>query len=180
MRRFYVVAAAVALAAPWIARAQEAKAPVNDRLFVAAAAAGNSAEVAAARLALQRAGGDEVKKFAQKLIDDHNKANQELMSLAGTKRIAVPTTLDVKDQAAIDCLSGLSGADFDREFLTHQVAAHTCAVQLFQAESARGRDADLKAFASKTLPTLQDHLKSARSMMKDEGAPREGDREPPK
>jgi len=159
-----LAAAAVAAgsgAAP-AARAQETKGPVNDQLFVMAASAGGMAEVSVSQLAADRASSEEVKKLAQHLITDHTKANQELTSLAATKRVAVVTSPEVSAQAAAECLAGLRGEDFDREFVKHQVAAHMCAVQLFEAEAERGRDADIKAFASRTLPTLREHLRMAR------------------
>jgi putative membrane protein len=197
--RIKVVAAALAVAAApcaaWVARAQQppppprpvapgagpaarppgaqAKGPVNDRLFVAAAAAGGQAEVAAGRMAVERAGSPEVKQFAQQVVDDHNRANQELTALASAKQIPLPAALDVKDQAAADRLGGLSGPDFDRDYIRQQVAAHMDAVAEFEAEAERGQDPDLKAFAGKTLRTMRRHLQMARQMMRAE-SPQDG------
>jgi putative membrane protein len=143
---------------------QAGQAPVNDRLFVMAAAVGGLAELTTGNLALQRTENQEIRQFAQRMIDDHTRANQELTAIAGAKRFPVPTAPDTKDQAAADRINGLQGADFDREFSKVQVVAHLDAVALFQAEAERGRDADLKAFAAKTLPTLREHLRTARQL----------------
>ncbi len=157
--------AAAALAAP-TARADDTKtgnakaAPVNDRLFAEAAAAAGAAEIAASTIALKN-GGDDARKFAQNMIDDHSKANTQLMTLARAKGIALPTTMSYQDTAVGDILGGLKGEEFDREYLKQQHAAHMCAVQLFTAEAERGQDADIRAFATKTLPTLKQHLKMA-------------------
>jgi len=134
-------------------------------LFVMAAAAGGLAEVTTGNLALQRTEDQEVRQLAQRLIDDHTRANQELMSLAGARGIGVPATLDIKDQATVDVLNGLRRDEFDRAFIRDQVAAHMCAVALFEAESQRGGDPELRAFAAKTLPTLREHLQHARQHM---------------
>jgi putative membrane protein len=144
---------------------QAGQGPVNDRLFVMAAAAGGMAEVMTSTLALQRAEDPEVRQFAQRMIADHNRANQELMSLAGARGIGVPAAPDIKDQAEADVLSGLRRAEFDRAYIRGQVAAHLCAVGLFEAESQRGADPELRAFAAKTLPTLREHLQHARQHM---------------
>ncbi|HKG20643.1 MAG TPA: DUF4142 domain-containing protein, partial [Blastocatellia bacterium] len=69
-----------------------------------------------------------------------------------------------KHQALVSKLSGLSGAEFDREYMRQMVKDHSDAVELFQKEASRGKDADLKGFAAKTLPALQEHLRMAREL----------------
>jgi putative membrane protein len=138
--------------------------PLTDQEFAAQAAIGGMAEVSTAQLALQRATSADVKKFAQRMLDDHSKANRELTSLATSKQIALPRTVDQKHRAMADRLARLQGAEFDREYMKGQVKDHKEAVDLFQAEADQGRDADLKAWASRTLPTLKEHLKMARDM----------------
>jgi putative membrane protein len=129
-----------------------------------AAAVGGMAEIGVSRIALERAGSDETRMFAQKMVNDHTKANRELMQLAASKQFAVPTALDVQDRATAAALSGLSGEDFDRCYAKQQHAAHICTVELFEAEAKRGQDPDLKAWAAKMLPALKQHKMSAKEI----------------
>lgn len=135
----------------------EPKGAFSDALFVAAAAAAGMAEVGSSKIAVQQAGSDEIKMFAQKMVDDHTKANKELMALASQKQFQVPTGISIQDQAAANALSGLSGEEFDCAYAKNQLAAHICAVELFTAEAERGRDPEVRAWAAKTLPTLKEH-----------------------
>ncbi|HEV7858791.1 MAG TPA: DUF4142 domain-containing protein [Pyrinomonadaceae bacterium] len=136
-----------------------------DRKFMMEAAAGGMAEVAMARLATEHASSDAVKQYAQHMIDDHTKANDELMQLASTKGVTLPTGPDAKHQAMMAKMQALSGAAFDREYVKNAgVKDHETMEKLFQKESGGAKDADTKAFASKTLPTVQDHLRMAREM----------------
>jgi putative membrane protein len=133
----------------------------SDQKFVTEAAVGGMAEVEMGRLGVERATSDDVKMFSQRLIDDHTRANAELTQIAGTKGVMLPTGLDAKHQAVIDRLRGLSGAAFEREFAKVGVKDHRDDIKAFQKESNGGRDADIKGFATRTLPTLQDHLRMA-------------------
>ncbi len=129
-----------------------------DHKFVMAAAMGGMAEVELGRLAAQKGASDEVRQFGQRMVDDHSKANEELMRVASSKGMTPPTTLDAKHQAAMQKLSALSGEKFDKEYVKMMVGDHKKDVGEFQKEAGRGADADIKAFASSTLPTLQEHL----------------------
>jgi putative membrane protein len=136
-----------------------------DRKFAMTAAAGGMAEVETARLALTKASSDAVKQYAQKMIDDHTAANAELMQIASTKNLTLPTAPDAKHRAMMAKMEKLSGAAFDREYVMmagHK--DHQAMEKLFRDESTRGRDADLKAFAAKTLPVVQQHLQMARDL----------------
>jgi putative membrane protein len=149
----------------------------TDRKFAMAAASGGMAEVEMARVALQRASSDEVKQYAQKMIEDHTRANEELMQLAASKGLTLPTGPDAKQQAMMRKMMGLSGAAFDREYVkTSGVKAHEQMAKLFMNEQSKGRDADLKAFAASKLPAVQMHLSMARDLWsKMNGAARSGD-----
>src|ERR1044071_9022738 len=129
-----------------------------DQTFVTKAAHGGLAEVKLGTLATQKAANADVKAFGQQMVDDHSKANDELKQLASTKGITLPTDIDAKDQATYDRLSKLSGAAFDRAYMHDMVMDHRTDVNEFKREADRGADADLKAWASKTLPTLEHHL----------------------
>ena len=137
----------------------------SDRKFMMEAAMGSMEEVELGRLATQRGSSDAVKQFGQRMVDDHSKANEELMQIASTKGVTLPSALDEKHKADVDKMSGLSGAEFDRAYLKEAgVKDHNKAVKLFQNEADKGKDADLKAFAAKTLPTIQEHLRMAQDM----------------
>jgi putative membrane protein len=138
--------------------------PIDDRLFAAAAAASGLAEIATSKLAMQHAASERVREYARQMIQDHNQAYQRLQALASEKRITLPTNLDVQDQAAGEYMAGLTGADFDRDYMRNQVLAHIKAVSLFQTAAQRGQDQQLRAFASETLPRLQHHEQMARQI----------------
>ncbi len=137
----------------------------SDRKFALTAAQGGMSEVEMARLALTKASSDAVKQYAQKMIDDHTAANAELMQIAATKNLTLPTTPDAKHRAMMARMEKLSGEAFDREYVMmagHK--DHQKMEKLFRDQSMKGRDADLKAFAAKTLPVVQQHLQLARSL----------------
>lgn len=135
-----------------------------DRKFVMEAAMGGMAEVELGRLAAERGSSDAVKQFGQRMVDDHSRANSELTQIASGKGITLPTGLDAKHRALMTKMSALSGAAFDRAYAKEMVKDHNKDVALFQREATRGADSDVKAFAQKTLPTLQEHLQMARSL----------------
>jgi len=136
----------------------------QDHDFIMDAAMGGMMEVELGRVAAQQGMSDAVKQFGQRMVDDHGKANSELMSLASSKGITLPTELDQKHRDQITKISAMSGADFDRAYVKDMVSDHRKDVSEFEKESTRGTDADLKAFASKTLPTLQEHLRMAEAL----------------
>jgi putative membrane protein len=135
-----------------------------DAMFIRTAGMDGMAEVEHGRLAAQNATHDEVKQFGQRMVEDHGKANDELKSLASQKKVTLPAELDAKHKAMHDKLSKMKGDTFDKAYMAHMVTAHQQAVGLFTKESSGGKDADVKAWAGKTLPTLQEHLKMARGI----------------
>lgn len=135
-----------------------------DKKFINDAASGGLAEVEMGRLATQKGQSAEVKKFGQRMIDDHTKANNELKQLASSKGITPPKEPNSEEKATMDRLSKLKGEEFDRAYMDDMVKDHTKDVADFEKESTQGADKDVKAFASKTLPTLQDHLRMAQSI----------------
>jgi len=133
-----------------------------DAAFAKAAAEGGFAEVELGKLAKEHASNADVKKFADKMVNDHGKANDELEGILKQKGMSAPTQLEGKEKSTYDRLAKLSGAAFDRAYMDEMVKDHDKDVKEFQRESTSGKDPDLKAFASKTLPTLQEHQKMAR------------------
>ena len=136
----------------------------QDRDFIMDAAMGGLEEVELGHMAAQLGTSDAVKQFGQRMVDDHSKANSELMTLASSKGITLPTTLDEKHQKDVTKLRAMKGAEFDRAYSKMMLSDHNKDVSEFEKQSTKGTDPDLKAFASKTLPTLQEHLQMARSL----------------
>lgn len=136
----------------------------GDRRFIENAAMGGMAEVELGRMAQQRAADAQVKSFAGTMVQDHGKANEELMSLAAAKGVKLQTQLDRSHQRESDRLAKRSGADFDRDYMDHMVDDHKKDVSDFEKAAKGARDPEVKAWAAKTLPTLQAHLTSARSI----------------
>lgn len=135
-----------------------------DRHFIRKAGEGGLAEVELGKLAAEKGQSEEVKKFGQRMVDDHSKANDQLKQLAESKGVALPTTLDAQDKATKARLEKLSGEQFDRAYMSDMVKDHTKDVSEFQKVSKTAKDPDVKNFASQTLPTLEDHLKEARTI----------------
>jgi putative membrane protein len=136
---------------------------VDDKKFVKDAAIGGLTEVELGKLAAQKASSDGVKQFGQKMVDDHNKANEELKEIASKANIEIPASLDSKHQSRLDKLAKLSGPEFDKAYVKDQLKDHQKDVSEFQNEAQSGSDPNVRQFANKTLPTLQEHL----SMVKD-------------
>jgi len=132
-----------------------------DHSFIMKAAQGGLAEVQLGKLASDKASSEQVKQFGQKMVDDHGKANDELKSIAQSKNISLPSDLDSKDKALMNRLEKLSGAQFDRAYMQAMLKDHRADVSEFRKEASAGKDPDVKAFASKTLPTLESHLQLA-------------------
>jgi putative membrane protein len=129
-----------------------------DRQFVHDATIGGMTEVQAGQIAVNRASNGDLRQFGQQMADDHQRVNNQLTELAQQKGIGLPTGLDMDSQNIISKLNSLHDKDFDENYITGQVNAHTETIKLFENEANSGQDADLRAFASATLPTLQHHL----------------------
>jgi putative membrane protein len=130
----------------------------SDEKFAMGAAMGGLEEVELGRVAAQKGASDEVRQFGQRMVDDHSKANQDLTQVASAKGWVLPTALDAKHQADVQKLSALTGDKFDKEYVDMMLKDHKKDVPEFQKESAGGADADIKSFAARTTPTLQEHL----------------------
>jgi putative membrane protein len=146
------------------ASAAQAATPVGDATFMKNAAAAGMAEVEVGRMAADKATSADLKSFAQMLVDDHSKANDELKGLAGQKSVTLPAEPKPAQKAERDRLGKMSGAAFDRAYADAMVRDHRQAVALFDRESRYGKDADAKAWAAKTLPTLKAHLTKAQEL----------------
>lgn len=172
--RNVVLTATVAIAlaaAPAFAKGQKAHKnagakQMTDQTFVTKAGSGNMAEVELGKLAQEKGTSDQVKSFAQRMVTDHTKANDELKTIAQNKNITLPSDLDSHDKALRVRLSKLSGPQFDHAYIQAMVTDHRKVVNEFRHESQMGKDPEVKAFASKTLPTIEEHLKLAQDANK--------------
>ena len=140
------------------------KLTMADRQFVKKAAEGGMAEVELGQLATEKAASPEVKQFGQRMVDDHTKANDQLNQVASEEGVTVPDKLDAKDAATKARLEKLSGKAFDRAYMHDMVMDRTKDVSDFRMESKSATNPAVKNFAKETLPTLESHLKEARSI----------------
>jgi len=138
--------------------------PAADVTFAKQAAMDGMAEVDLGKLASEKASNSDVKQFGQRMVDDHGKANDELKSWASSNNVTLPTEVNAQQKAMHDKLAKMSGDAFDKAYASHMVADHAKAVASFQHASKTASNADLKAWATKTLPTLQEHHKMARDI----------------
>ena len=135
-----------------------------DREFINRAATDGVTEVELGRVATMRAARPSVRSFGERMVADHGRGNAELLALAQGKGIALPPTLQPSQQAMRDRLNGLSGADFDRAYMSEMVRDHTEDVALFERAAEVSADPDIKAWAARSLPMLRDHLALARQV----------------
>ena len=158
--------AASVIAGTGLALAQSPRGALSDadHKFVMEAMEGGQMEVELGKLAEQKASSDAVKQFGQRMATDHARAGQELAQLAAGKGVEVPTQPARKTQMEKDRLSKASGSTFDREYVKMMVKDHEEDVAAFKRESQQAQDPDLKAWVAKTLPTLEDHLKSIKQI----------------
>lgn len=140
--------------------ASAAAASSPDAVFITKAAEAGATEVVVAKLGAAKATNPDVKAFAQRLIQEHTLVNKELTALAKSKDVKIPASA----KTAPADLAKLAGADFDKAFVALMGREHETAIALFEGESRDGRDAEVKEWAAKQLPTLRDHLAKAKSL----------------
>ncbi len=135
--------------------------------FVREASLSDLFETRSSELAAIRA-DEPTRAFAAKMNEDHQKSSSELSMIVKphVKETPLPFHLDGKHQGMVDKLKALDGGAFTKQYRTDQVSAHKDAVSLFQRFADGGKDNALRAFAKKTLPILQAHLKMAQDLTK--------------
>jgi len=141
-----------------------ANSAANER-FLKMAAQDGKAEIELADTAASQSQNAEVKALADKIKNDHTKANEELQTLASSKQVTLPNEPTAAQKSTQQLLAKLSGTAFDRAYVSAMVKDHQTAVSEFTKQSKSG-DPDVKAFAEKTLPALQDHLQRAQTLQK--------------
>jgi putative membrane protein len=154
--------ATMALGAAAQLHANEAPADgqVSPRNFVEEASAKGVAEIETAKLALEKGTTDDVKEFAQTMVEDHTAANKELTALAQQKELEVSTEAELINKAKAMILQLRGEKSFDKAYMNNQVMAHQQTIELFQ-KASNAEDAEIAAFAKQTLPKLEHHLKMA-------------------
>jgi putative membrane protein len=129
--------------------------------FVEKAAKGGMAEVEMGKLAVKNAKDKEVKNFAQMMVDDHTKANNELKKIATKQNITVPTSIGEENNMMLNDLKKKTGAEFDKAYIKHMVDGHKKMLDLFEKASTELKDAELKNYAATNVKTLQMHYDKA-------------------
>lgn len=135
-----------------------------DEGFIRDAAMANLTEIELGRLAQRKARNADVRRFGQRMIDDHGKAQSELQSVARSIGVDVPQTLDSTHRDMVNQLERESDMNFDREFMRMMVEDHGKVVDKFDTQSRSARNTQVRDFATRTLPTLRDHLREAREI----------------
>jgi putative membrane protein len=141
----------------------------TDRHFILAVASNDQFEIALSNLARERVSNDQVKQFAQRLIEDHQASSQQLAQIAKAAGVEIPKTMNEVHQAELNHLQKLQGRDFERGYVYCNVAGHTKNVLKFRDEAAEAQDQQLKQFAASMLPKLQQHLQQAQQLAGWEG-----------
>ncbi|HEX8586664.1 DUF4142 domain-containing protein [Pseudomonas sp.] len=137
--------------------------------FVEDASAKGVAEIEAGKLALEKGTSADVKTFAEMMVKDHTAANTKLKGIADAKKLEVSDNAMLMDKAKSMILELRSSKSFDQAYANNQVVAHEQTIALFKKEAAEGKDAELKAFATETLPKLEAHLTHAKELAKAHG-----------
>lgn len=134
----------------------------DDSKMMSDLAHANIAEIETGKLALEKTQNAQVKKFAQQMIDDHTSALKELQTLAQAKGVTLPDGTDLKHKTMATALRVMSGNSFDSQYLKRAgVGDHQATIELLEKAQKNATDPDLKAMASKMLPTVREHLKMA-------------------
>jgi putative membrane protein len=178
MQKLFLVSAVALMAAmtPAFGQSIPEKTGVNQALgiapktqdFVMKAAQSDMLEIESSKLALQKSDSDKTKKFAEQMVKDHTATSAELKGLVsgGKVKADAPAALDKAHKDKLDKLAKLQGKDFTKEYNDMQLSAHKDAVSMFERYGKEGDNADLKAFANKTLPHLKQHLTMAEDLNK--------------
>jgi putative membrane protein len=142
----------------------------QDRQHLERLAQSDMAEIAAGKLAAEKAASPEVKKFGQHMVDEHSKMLEEGKKVAESKGVKPPANTDKKHQAAIKKLQGLSGEEFDKQFVAQMVKDHEDALKLAEKAAKDAKDPAIKAHAEKGAPHIKEHLADARKLQDSLGA----------
>ena len=143
---------------------QDQEKPFTDNEFMTRTASGGLAEVEIGKIAQTRATNAEVRMFAERLVKDHTKVNEELTEIAREVGVKLPDRPMPEHQKHVDHFRDYKGEAFDREFTSHMIKSHEKSIEAFTRATKEAKDTKLRAFATKTLPTLKEHLALARKV----------------
>jgi putative membrane protein len=146
--------------APEAVQEQQGQVTAEDREFLTTAIQAGLAEVQLARLALETAKDEQVRAFAERMVEEHTAANVQLMNLAETAGLTPPTAMDQRHQDLHRQLSELAGAEFDRRYMQGQVQDHRTAMELYATEVTQP-SGPVDELAGRLLPALREHLEMA-------------------
>jgi len=148
------------------AKTEQKKAGLSgaDRKFFQEMAQANMAEVQTGKLAQQKASSEEVKKFAEHMVQDHGKLLQEQQSMAKAKGVSLPKEPKKEHQSALKKLQGASGSEFDRMYMEQMVKDHEKTLKTLQEAATSAKDPELKQAAEKAAPSVQKHLEMAKDI----------------
>jgi putative membrane protein len=149
-----------------------------DKKFIQKAATDGIGEVQLGQLALQKASSEDIKKFAQRMVDDHTKANQQLQQIASASGVSIPQQPSAGVESAKQQLSAASGQAFDQFYMALMLQDHDNALSEFTREKLVGQNTNLKNFVDSTLPVLQDHLNTVRGIINAQNAPARSSAQP--
>lgn len=136
----------------------------DDSTFVVKAADAGMMEVELGKIAQQNASNDKVKEFGQMMVKDHSAAGDQLKKIAQSRSINIPDSLSSDSKKHIADMQKKKGKDFDKAYIKMMVEGHEKVLKQFEDEQSKGADAELKAFAAQTVPTIKGHLDSAKSI----------------
>lgn len=157
----FTLAAALSLGSPAMAQ-QLAEV---DRVFLEQAAENSHAEVSAGRLALTKARDPKVRDFAQRMVDEHTRANEDLRTLASARQYEIPTEPSMAQKGREMVIANLGDETFDRRYLNQMgVEAYRASIPLYEKTARESRDPEVKAFASRQLPAMRQHMQDAQTL----------------
>jgi putative membrane protein len=165
MRKLCCAVISVSLALPLAVSAADNP----DMSFYKKAAEGGIAEVELGKLAQDKSPTQNVKDYGAMMVKDHSAANDKLKSIADGKNIKLPSSPSVAQMATKTKLEVLKGTAFDKSYIKGMVKDHQEDIKEFENEASTGQDADAKAYASATLPTLKAHLKKIQAIAAAQG-----------
>ncbi|WP_353062541.1 DUF4142 domain-containing protein [Tunturibacter psychrotolerans] len=142
---------------------------MKDKIFLRKAAQGGMAEVKLGQLAAQKASGDDVKAFGQKMVDDHTKLNNEMAPIADSMGVRLPKDLNKEDQAEYDKLNALSGNNFDMEYLAFMVKDHHKDLREFRQEAASTTDPTLQLAVANATKVIHEHTMMVDRLAREKG-----------
>jgi putative membrane protein len=139
-----------------------------DKAFVQKAMQGGLAEVQLGQIALQKSNNEQVKQFAQRMVDDHGKLNEQMKPIAQQLGVSVPQQPSKKDSKNIAKMQALSGTDFDQAYIKDMVKDHKQDLSEFQTEASNAQDPNVKSAATEGSKVIAQHLQMIQQLAKDQ------------